>query len=406
MTLISAKDANAGNKGGAGPSKGGAGPSTNMTLLSAEDGTSSGKDDHAFKTARALNISIYYEALDAMSMITDMSLGPGTSVNLNDEGYREVAESTDPLQMEFFIRRLLSQMGFRVREQGGLQGLIPFYDGEKSVQSFDALKAELTRVAEGKDGWATSEASGASAPLTDLGYKRVAAMSSSRDMSEFVRRVAIDLGLSVSDEGGLEGVSKWHSGEKAVQTFNDLRGELINASKRTNSWIVRGKPCPHTSHPSQHELDEIQDNSTKWAGASEEAHTVGKIDREADDTKRTEAIQPMAKAMHDPIRESKAEDRAPAKTIEADDTKQIQPMADGRNHNPAELRPVKDMKVEGDMLDSVRQRENEDGKRPTPKLQKVDAKGNVTTPLEIGDKKQVSIRKADSGGDKSAAKKA
>lgn len=252
----------------------------NPSLISEDDGTRKSEAERARET----NISILYEALDMMSLIAGHNLGIGTSVNLDEQGYKEVAETKDPQQMEFFVRRIASQMGLRVREQGGLQGIIPFYDGENSVQTFEALHAELERVSD-ENGWVTSEASGVSAPLTDVGYKHVASMLNTKEMSEFVRRVALDLGLAIQDEGGLLGVAEWHSGEKAVQSFKDLRAELVDASKRSNSWVALGKPCNATSHPNPDQLDEIQQQSEKWAPSSEQAEDRMMPDNEPEEKK-------------------------------------------------------------------------------------------------------------------------
>merc|ERR1719215_1568529 len=143
------------------------------------------------------------------------------------------------------------------------------------TQSFDAMKEEIQRVAEEDGGWATNQVSGASATLSQDGYAQVAILANNREMAEFVRRVVSDLGLSVEDEGGLHGLAQWHSGDKMVQTFGELQAELINASKTNSSWVVKSQPCPGTGHPSDHELDEIMENSTKAAESTDSSKLPG-----------------------------------------------------------------------------------------------------------------------------------
>lgn len=206
-----------------------------------------------------------------LGVLAEVNLGPGTTVALNEEGYAEVAELKDPQQMEFYVRRIVSQLGFRIVDQGGLHGFVPFYDGEEQVQSYHELEAEIKKAAAKSRNktWVTDQVSGASAPLSQDGYEHVATLANNREMAEFVRRVASDLGLSVKEEGSMNGVAKWYSGDKAVQTFSELQGELINASMNASdrSWIAKAKPCPGTGHPSADELARLQGNSS-WAGSN------------------------------------------------------------------------------------------------------------------------------------------
>jgi len=214
--------------------------------------------------------SMYHTMLDA---IAGTDLGPGTTVGLDEEGYQKVAQLNDHQQMEFFIRRLVSQMGLRVVDQGGLHGFVPFFFGEEHTQTYEDLTREVNKAGHDDKVWVTDHASGASAPLNQDGYENVVALANNREMSEFVQRVASDLGLTVTDEGGLSGVAEWHSGDKDQQTFKDLQGELINAS-RTNhmengtlmngTWVNKSHPCPDTGHPSEDAINKLQ-NSTRWA---------------------------------------------------------------------------------------------------------------------------------------------
>mmetsp|Transcript_154052 Transcript_154052/g.268465 ORF Transcript_154052/g.268465 Transcript_154052/m.268465 type:complete len:83 (+) Transcript_154052:1-249(+) len=47
--------------------------------------------------------------------------------------------------MEAYIRRAIKYMGFTVRDDASLQGIVPYYSGVKATQSFENLLLELER---------------------------------------------------------------------------------------------------------------------------------------------------------------------------------------------------------------------------------------------------------------------
>lgn len=180
----------------------------------------------------------------------------GSSAPLDNEGYTMVARTKDTKEMESFMKRLISSMGLRIQDDGGLHGVIPYFDGRRSVQSFAKLQDEIERASKRQNGWVTAqqpavnsvlqeaqghtlEAFGETAPLTEKGYRQVAQMQSSREMAKFVRRAASDLGLHIKDEGGLSGFSPWYSGEKDSQSFGRLETEVMATSKNHTSWLSR-----------------------------------------------------------------------------------------------------------------------------------------------------------------------
>lgn len=222
-------------------------------LFERQDMTASDNEDMLMATK---------EKSDAAALTQADEPGAGTTAVLDEHGYQEVLAEKDAQQMEFFARRLISKMGFRVKDQGGLRGLIAYHNNQSAKQTFKTLQEEI-KISGEQHVWVTNLESGASAPLNQNGYGDIVTQDSSREMVEFVRRVVSDLGLKVVDEAGLAGLAKWYSGDEAVQTFADLQGELISASKVKGSWITSAAPCPGT-HPSEEVLDEIQ-NATRWA---------------------------------------------------------------------------------------------------------------------------------------------
>mmetsp|Transcript_86003 Transcript_86003/g.151906 ORF Transcript_86003/g.151906 Transcript_86003/m.151906 type:complete len:253 (+) Transcript_86003:91-849(+) len=188
-----------------------------------------------------------------------LASGTGSIAPLNNAGYVTVANTRDPQQMKAYVLRLVNAMGLQVRDHAGLLGVIPFYDGEKAIQSFASLKDELLRTMKYKKGWVTAqsagissilqknveevaEVSGAAVPLTEDGYSKIARQNSTSEMVQFVARVVADLGLCIEDQGGISGVALWYSGEKGTQSLASLRSEVVNASKHDNSWILP-PPC-------------------------------------------------------------------------------------------------------------------------------------------------------------------
>lgn len=65
--------------------------------------------------------------------------------SLDNRGYMAVAASRSKAEMAMFVHRLLKEMKVRVKDEGGLQAILPYYDGECDVQSFGNLQAELDR---------------------------------------------------------------------------------------------------------------------------------------------------------------------------------------------------------------------------------------------------------------------
>jgi len=77
-----------------------------------------------------------------------------SKAQLNEDGYKEVAALEDSEEMETFIKRVAAELGYDIRSEAKLKGVVPYYDGEMDTQSFKALKAELARASNKTDGWA------------------------------------------------------------------------------------------------------------------------------------------------------------------------------------------------------------------------------------------------------------
>merc|ERR550514_1470186 len=69
--------------------------------------------------------------------------GEGRNAPLNEKGYQKVASLKSKPHMVAFARRILDAAAKKPDDEGALIGLIPYFDGEIAVQSFDVLSTEL-----------------------------------------------------------------------------------------------------------------------------------------------------------------------------------------------------------------------------------------------------------------------
>jgi len=77
----------------------------------------------------------------------------GSNAPLSKVGYFAVAKLKSQEEMTEFTRRLVSDMGFNIINEGMLGGLVEWYSGEKVTQSFDALQSEIGRISKKQDTW-------------------------------------------------------------------------------------------------------------------------------------------------------------------------------------------------------------------------------------------------------------
>lgn len=89
----------------------------------------------------------------SLSMVAVRGMTKAESAALDENGYEEVAEAFNNRGMERFITRLANEMSMEITDPGGLKGMVPFFSGMKSSQSFAALRAELRSVSHERNGW-------------------------------------------------------------------------------------------------------------------------------------------------------------------------------------------------------------------------------------------------------------
>lgn len=83
----------------------------------------------------------------AFGALTKPSNGTGLTSPLNQEGYRAVLQLKSGTEMSVFIHRVINHLSLDVNDRWGLMGIIPFYDGTKSEQSYATLTTEILNTA-------------------------------------------------------------------------------------------------------------------------------------------------------------------------------------------------------------------------------------------------------------------
>jgi len=160
------------------------------------------------------------------------------SASLDEKGYKKIANSKSGVQMRIFIRRVLGKLGLNISDEEEFRRVVPYYSGEKSVQSYASLVEELEDP-ERSSHWLKSpdEHPGTSAALTEDGYQRVARLKSDEEMESFIRRLINSMSLKVVKDDGLSGVVPWYSGTQETQDLVRLQDEIV---KHVNerSWVA------------------------------------------------------------------------------------------------------------------------------------------------------------------------
>jgi len=177
----------------------------------------------------------------------------GRIASLDDSGYLWVAKTEDNKEMSTYIGRLIAALDLEVVNRGGFLGMVPFYSGQRSMQSYFALKQELLAIAAMAGGWLKDrkpqttefiqngkEFTGVNAPLDEVGYQIIAKQKNHHSMKRFIRRTVKELGYFIGDEGGLSGFVPFFSGEIGVQNFSQLRLEIVYTVKQPDGWCTSG----------------------------------------------------------------------------------------------------------------------------------------------------------------------
>jgi len=75
------------------------------------------------------------------------------TATLNDAGYKSIAKLRSYSVMEAYMKRVIKKLGFTIVQDGGLEGIIPFYSGQKTTQNFGAMTRELLELSKKPGSW-------------------------------------------------------------------------------------------------------------------------------------------------------------------------------------------------------------------------------------------------------------
>merc|ERR1712196_316215 len=86
---------------------------------------------------------------------------------------------------------------------------------------------------------------GDTASLDQEGYKAVALLRSPEKMAIFVKRVAKNIGLIVSDEEAFNRMLPKYDGEEEIRNFASLESDLLHPKVDEEKWLI---PDPDTAN--------------------------------------------------------------------------------------------------------------------------------------------------------------
>merc|ERR1740127_315104 len=78
----------------------------------------------------------------------------GDTAQMGFLGYVQVAAMKSDNQMKAFVRRVCSDMGVKIVDEGGFTGMVIFYSGTDNFQSYDRLREEIRSAANAPHAWA------------------------------------------------------------------------------------------------------------------------------------------------------------------------------------------------------------------------------------------------------------
>jgi len=226
----------------------------------------------------------------------------GATAALDQDGYLAVVALDNSSVTKEFIRRVVTDLGCEVIDEGGLEGLIQFYN-KTSEQTYEGLRSELLSASAISDSWLATVAGGAepeaeespllqdnmtnvvvdainltatsgkSAPLDQEGYAAVVALWDNVEMETFVLRAVSQLGCNVTERGALKGFVPFYSKEKA-QSFGKLKAELEKISNMSTSWLATTGKSLDSGSTAQNSTPHQTEKNKTWP--EEESMTVAK----------------------------------------------------------------------------------------------------------------------------------
>jgi hypothetical protein len=146
-------------------------------------------------------------------------------------------------EMEVFARRTVDDLGLVIVDDKRLIDLLKSrHDKDAGFGHFKGKVLNLlgTPNAPVTDPeHAEPPLSGEDAALSEEGYTELVKLNSNPEMVSFIQRVVDDMGLEVTNFGGVQGLAPYYSGDKRVQNFANLEMEIRHTSQVPGSWVKR-----------------------------------------------------------------------------------------------------------------------------------------------------------------------
>lgn len=207
-------------------------------------------------TSLHLDLSMSHREVDHLRSTIKGTAFTSFTRKMKEGIFYTIASINDDVGMSEFIKTMIQEVGGEVVDEGGLQGIVPYYTGSKALQTFSRLMEELAAIAGLSDGWIRMShlarfkalemaygpeffpgGVGKVATLNEEGYQAVAFTRRSPEMVKFVHRAAAEFGYFVVDSGGLSGLVPFFSGECRTRSFTELIKELHEVSGIPGQWV-------------------------------------------------------------------------------------------------------------------------------------------------------------------------
>jgi hypothetical protein len=201
----------------------------------------------------------------------------GRNAPLDESGYQQTAALCCHHEMSLFARREIARQGLDVCDLSDLHGFIHWYDCTNDTRTYAEFSAEIAASPTSncpflgklpncpvqhenchdlkpcEQALAKTELNvGATQPLDQSGYARVAKVCCHVEMERFIRREIDRQGFEICDEGALKGFLAWFDCESDGQTYERLKDGIIIARSGLPPmcpWLgSKGGVCPPTGH--------------------------------------------------------------------------------------------------------------------------------------------------------------
>lgn len=164
-----------------------------------------------------------------------VAVATGQTATMDWRGYAAVVALKNDTQMERFVRRKATKLDMTITSDQGLRGFVPFFSGTRGSRPYGALEQEMLKLRDSGRGWLSPR--GRTAELDADGYETVAKLGSGVEMAKFMKRVADDMGFSVTSLKGLEGAVPYYSGERTRKSYAEMVAELKSVGQDPDGWL-------------------------------------------------------------------------------------------------------------------------------------------------------------------------